>query len=457
MSGPTIAHVKWFSNFDWSTQPTELGDITTTTFWAMLALSVVTLLVLVLADKWVDALPAAQRLSAWFESKSGSSLLVMRVGVFATLLVAWQQGTLFAPELEVNNPWIERLQLAIIVLLFTVPTTTLSGLGLLAVWLYGAREFGPFHMLDYVNMLGVCYFLITRPLANATARATALPVLYATLGFSLMWLGCEKLVYPQWINYLLDQNPVLTLGLDRDFFRVSAAFIELGLGFMLLIGLFGRSLSITITLTFFLTTMVFGKVEIIGHTLVHAALIVFLFEGPGHSFRPPAYFHRTVPMRMAFASVNFVIAVFVVLFFYTQGATQAAVEAEQRAVAERHPPYELADGEPSPTLALEAIPDPAGGWNLRFTAENFRLAPENVGKPHIPGEGHIHLHVDGDKAARVYSEHFHLPALPPGEHQLHATLNTNDHREFQVEGKPIAAEERVTTPTDPPASAHAGH
>ena len=112
-----------------------------------------------------------------------------------------------------------------------------------------------------------------------------------------MWLGCEKLVYPEWVNYLLEQKPLLTLGLDRDFFRVASAFIELGLGFMLIIGLFGRSLSVTITLVFFLTTMVFGKVEIIGHTLIHAALIVFLLEGPGHGFRPPAALHRTLGMH----------------------------------------------------------------------------------------------------------------------------------------------------------------
>jgi hypothetical protein len=320
----TLAHVKWFSKFDWATPPRGIEEITTPTFWAMLALSVVTLVVLVLLDRRVEGLPAARRLSGWFETKSTSSLLVMRVAAFATLLVAWQLGTLFAPELVVHNLWIERLQFLIIVFLFWERTTSISGLGLPAIWLYGASRFGIFHMFDYVNVLGVAYFLIVRPLANATLRETALPVLYASLGFSLMWLACEKLVYPQWVNYLLEQNPVLTMGLETDFFRVASAFIELGLGFLLIIGLFGRALSITITLTFFCTTMVFGKLEIIGHTLIHAALIVFLFEGPGHSFRPPAYFHRSVPLRVAFAGVNFVIAVFVMLFAYTTCARQAA-------------------------------------------------------------------------------------------------------------------------------------
>jgi hypothetical protein len=456
---PALAHVKWFADFDWTSAPSTMAEITTPTFWTMLALSVVVLAALVALDKRIDAITGAQRLRHWFETKSGFSLLVMRVGAFATLLVAWQQGTLFAPELEVHNLWIERLQLAIIVLLFWERTTTLSGLGLLAIWFYGAARFGIFHMLDYMNVLGVAYFLTVRPLSNKTLQASALPALYASLGVSLMWLGCEKLVYPQWINYLLEQNPVLTLGLDRDFFRVAAAFIELGLGFMLILGLFGRSLSITITLTFFLTTMVFGKLEIIGHTLVHAALIVFLFEGPGHSFRPPAYFHRGVPLRMAFATVNFVLAVGVMLLAYTANAQRAAAAAASSnplAGADSttcgavnghemdHPPFEVPAGEAAPTLAMEIVPDVVGGWNLRFAVTDFRFAPEHAGGEHAMGEGHIHLHVDGRKEARVYSEWFHLPALPPGEHQISATLNTNDHREYRRDGKPIGAEANVT-------------
>ena len=38
-------------------------------------------------------------------------------------------------------------------------------------------------------------------------------------------------------------------------------------------------LALLITLVFFATTLVFGKLEVIGHTMLHAALIVFLIEG----------------------------------------------------------------------------------------------------------------------------------------------------------------------------------
>ena len=301
-ASPAMAHVKWFSNYDWSTPPTPIPEILTPTFWAMFVLSLIVLALAVWLDKWATDSPQLQKLSEWFENYRDSSLLVMRIAAFATLLVAWQQGTLLTPETKIDNIWVERFQFVVILLLLFPQTTTLAGLGFLGLWLYGATEFGVFHMLDYVNALGFAYFLIVRPLKNEWLRDTAIPVLYASVGLTLLWLGCEKLVFPQWATYILDQNPILTLGLPSNFFLTAAAFIELGLGFMLLICLFGRSLSVTITLVFFLTTMVFGKVEIIGHTLVHASLIVFLFEGPGHRFTPPSLFHNKLPWRTAFAT-----------------------------------------------------------------------------------------------------------------------------------------------------------
>lgn len=439
------AHVKWFADFDYASPPTTVAKLSTSTFWLMYALSIVTLLACVVLDKQVSEVRSLKNFSDWLESKSNASLLIMRVATFATLLVAWQMGTLFAPELVVNNATIERLQFITILLLLTRNTTTYAGLGLGAIWMYGAWRFGIFHMLDYVNVLGVAYFLVMRPLGSPYFQASALPVLYATLGFSLMWLGCEKLVYPQWVNYLLAQQPILTLGLDRDFFRVAAAFIELGLGFMLIIGLFGRPLSITITLVFFLTTMVFGKVEIIGHTLIHAALIVFLLEGPGHLFRPPAALHRTLGMRLAFAGVNFSLVLFAMLWAYTM----AAERVEARAVTgleHAHGLYELPPGIPVPTLKIEAEPDSMYGWNLRLVTTNFHFAPSNVGGANQPGHGHAHLHVDGEKEARMYSDWYHLPRLPSGTHEIRVSLNTNDHSVYSKDGKPIEAAITIEQP-----------
>jgi uncharacterized membrane protein YphA (DoxX/SURF4 family) len=431
------AHVKWFSRIDWSTPPRSVADLARDhVFWLMLALAVVVLLVFVLVESRVSNLRWMQRAGNWFERQSGSSLLVMRVGAFAAILIAWHDGSLFAPDLVVNNAAIERLQLAIIILLLWTPTTALAGVGLAALWTYGAARYGLLHMLDYVNVLGAAYFLTVRPLASPLVRATALPVLYASVGFSLIWLGCEKLVYPQWALFLLQQRPMLSLGMPPDFFLTAAAFVELGLGFMLMIGLFGRPLSILATLLFFATTIVFGKVEVIGHTLIHAALIVFLLEGPGHTFTPPAALHRTLGLRLAFAGVNFVLVVFAALFAYSFAAAQVEHSV---AAAERRSAFEVAPTEAAPTLILEARADAGGGWNVRITTTNFHFAPDKAGAAHVAGEGHVALSIDGRPIARAYGEWHYLPPLSPGEHTIRATLTTNDGKDYTIGGLPITA------------------
>lgn len=431
------AHVKWFSEIDWNTTPLTVSEIASPTFWAMFALTIVTLAIAVLGDKWASNSKALSWLVTWFEDRSSFSLLVVRVAAFATLLVAWQQGTLLTPELDVTNIWVERVQFLTLLLLLFPRTTSVAGILFLGLWGYGAYRFGMIHMLDYVNAIGVGYFLLVRPLGSEKLRNTTIPVLYSTVGFALMWLGCEKLVYPQWGLYLLEQNPMLTLGLPPKFFLVASAFIELGLGFLLIICLFSRALSVTITLVFFMTTCVFGKVEIIGHTLVHASLIVFLLEGDGHAFTPPALFHRSTRMRLAFATVNFSIVLFAMLWIYSTGAANFSPPEPTHT----HPKYEITATD-APTIKLEAKEDSKSGWNVHIKTTKFRFAPEDVNGAKQDGVGHAHLYVDGRKVARVYSPWFHLTIKQPGEHTIRATLNTNDHADYAIDGKVI--EDSVT-------------
>lgn len=433
------AHVKWFSKFDWSATPRTLSELTTSVFWAMFALSLVVLSLSILADDRELKTRRFDWVIGWLEKNRLSSELVMRIAAFATLLVAWQSGTLMTPELRVDNIWVERAQFLIIVLLLWPKATSLAGLGFAGLWMYGAFRFGVFHMLDYLNALGFAWFLIVRPLPHKLLQATALPVLYSTVGFSLMWLGSEKLVFPQWGEYLLEQNPILTLGLPRSFFLTSAAFVEIGLGFLLIICVLSRSLSITITLVFFLTTCVFGKLEIIGHTLIHASLIVFLFEGPGHSFTPPSMFHKTLRMRLAFANVNFSLAVFAILIGYSYAANQVTEPKS----AHKHNRIEVSSELPVPEVSLNVQRDSKSGWNVEILTFGFLFTPELAGEPAVSGEGHVHLYLDGRKVARVYGPWYHIPDLPIGSHEIRVTLNGNDHSDFCVDGEVISAAETI--------------
>ena len=60
--------------------------------------------------------------------------------------------------------------------------------------------------------------------------------------------------------------------------------------------------------------------------MIHAALIVFLIEGTGATFTPPARFHRRTLLRVAFASVNFAVLLLALLVPYTWGAARMHAE-----------------------------------------------------------------------------------------------------------------------------------
>jgi uncharacterized membrane protein YphA (DoxX/SURF4 family) len=218
-------------------------------------------------------------------------------------------------------------QFVLVLLLCLQVTTPLAGAGVLALYLYGIANYGFFHMLDYLHFVGIGVYLLLSNVENLRVRALRLPVLYATVGLALIWLALEKLIYPDWGLYVLQQNPQLTFGLPPTFFLQAAAFVEISLGYLLLLGLLSRPLAVVITLVFFATTLVFGKTEIIGHTTLHAALIVFLLNGPGTVYPAPITFHRHLPLRIAFGAVNFAVVLAVLLVIYQWSAWQQYVES----------------------------------------------------------------------------------------------------------------------------------
>ena len=102
---------------------------------------------------------------------------------------------------------------------------------------------------------------------------------------------------------------------------------------------------------------------------------------------------------------------------------------------------------PAPTVEITAEVDHVGGFNIHIVTENFRWAPENASQEFVPGEGHAHLYVDGEKVARVYGEWFHLNTsslgLEPGEHELTVDLNGNDHGVYLAQGIRVAASSTI--------------
>lgn len=87
---------------------------------------------------------------------------------------------------------------------------------------------------------------------------------------------------------------------------------------------------------------------------------------------------------------------------------------------------------------VELFKDPMSGWNLHFETKKFKFTPENASSKHVPGSGHAHLMINGNKVARVYSNWYHIPQLDYPIKELEITLNSNSHSIMSINEKPIS-------------------
>ncbi len=442
------AHVKWFSPISFSDKPNGFEEILTSTFYWLAVLSMVVIALMVLLEQWLDHKTWMQNLDRWLSSKSDRNLAVMRLGMGATLLWAWQAGTLLTPELKIGNEWVLWLEFLAAFFLIFPKTLPVSGICLILLYIVGIWNFGFFYMLDYMLFPGIGYYFIASQAKEKGLRQTALPAIYATVGFCLIWLGIEKLVYPSWALVLLDSHPVLALGLDHEFFLKGAAFVEISLGFMIMICLQQRLLALTITLVFFLTTMVFGRQEIVGHTLIHAVLIVFLISGAGTA-TPPIEWLPGKKLRAPGAAIGFALFLATLMVPYIYGAklrhqtliNERNITPDAVAQKSAHSAMIEVGNSPAggPELGIALHKDPVSGWNLELITENFKFAPKAAGDKPKNGEGHAHLHINGKKVARVYSDWYHLSDLSEGVNKIPVSLNANNHAALMVDGVPVRA------------------
>ncbi|MEM8878855.1 MAG: hypothetical protein AAGD23_13440 [Pseudomonadota bacterium] len=100
----------------------------------------------------------------------------------------------------------------------------------------------------------------------------------------------------------------------------------------------------------------------------------------------------------------------------------------------------------APSVSVRVERDEEIGWNVFVTVENFRFTPEQVNQKGVANEGHAHIYLNGFKLARLYGNAYHLSELPPGEHTVTVTLNSNDHGDFTLDGEIIAASAKIVQP-----------
>jgi hypothetical protein len=94
-----------------------------------------------------------------------------------------------------------------------------------------------------------------------------------------------------------------------------------------------------------------------------------------------------------------------------------------------------------PTLTADYTQD---GKNVTITykVENMKISADHYGHQAVPGEGHLHVYVDGVQKAGLKSDApVRLENLSPGKHTIKLDLQNNDHtpigvaKTFQIEIK----------------------
>ena len=214
----------------------------------------------------------------------GSYMLLLwaRIGV-APWSTAGEEAVL-TPELLAQAAWVGWLQLATAVMVVFRRTCPLGGLGMFALWAIGVADYGLFHMMDYTIFVGLAgYLALSHPFFDRRPawQQWRVPLIAATLGFSLMWTGIEKFLYPAWAAVILTAHPIITLSFPASFVTVAAGFVEFSVAFYLLVG---RSLlrvdAAIVILVLLAAVPEFGALDTVGHIPFVAMLLVLVLHGP---------------------------------------------------------------------------------------------------------------------------------------------------------------------------------
>jgi hypothetical protein len=218
----------------------------------------------------------------------GLSILIIRVssGIFFLCLWAYaafaNKSFYITPELTTPSSWVSWLQLAMAACALTARTTPLIGVGIVILYVFGVRDYGLYHMLDYLVFLAIGFFLIATALPSKGWRKAGFVTLYACTGINFLWLAVEKFAYPDWTYPLLAERPYLLMGMDPAFYMNLAGFVEVLIIFTLLgaASIVTRLIAFGFQALFVLAVFEFGIVDAVGHLMIIAILFVLVIRGP---------------------------------------------------------------------------------------------------------------------------------------------------------------------------------
>jgi hypothetical protein len=283
LAGSASAHVKWFCVYNVAGQPLGLENVLCPDFELLAGISVLLLMSGCLAEGTYVGEAMLRSIDRATHYLRDNTELMFRAACGFFFVAIWAVGgILLTPELKTDSKIVGAIQLGIAAGMLSRRTMPLSAVGIAALFAIAIWQYGIFHLADYPVFLGVAGYLALVGFQRNFFGARPIDVVRWTAGVTLMWASVEKWAYPEWSYPLLTNHPAMTLGLDPVFFMRAAGAVEFALAFALMWTPLVRRLGAIILAGMFISAVFeFGKIDLIGHTLIVAALIAIIADNGG--------------------------------------------------------------------------------------------------------------------------------------------------------------------------------
>jgi hypothetical protein len=273
--GTASAHVKWFCAYNVAGQPEGLENVLCTDFEFLIGLSALALMTGSVFEATPIGTAMLQALDRATKLIRDNLETIFRASVAFFFVAIWGAGgILLTPELKTSSVLVGAIQLGIAAGMLSRQTMPFSALGIFVLFGIGVWNYGPFHLADYPIFLGVAaYIALTGAQTNFFGKRP-IDVLRYAAGITLMWASIEKWAYPEWSYPLFIEHSEMTMGFSAEFFMRAAGAVEFALAFALVWTPLVRRIGAIMLAAMFISAIAeFGKIDMIGHSLIIVALL----------------------------------------------------------------------------------------------------------------------------------------------------------------------------------------
>jgi hypothetical protein len=286
-AGSASAHVKWFCAYNVAGQPEGLENVLCPDFEFLTGLSILALMTGSVLEGTPVGFAMLRALDRATRLVRDNIETIFRAACAFFFIAIWGAGgILLTPELKTESTLVGAIQLGIAAGMLSRRTMPLSALGIFVLFGIGVWEYGVFHLADYPIFLGVAAYLALVGGQTDFFGTRPIDVLRYTAGVTLMWASIEKWAYPEWSYPLFIQHPEMTFGFTADFFMRAAGAVEFALAFALVWTPLVRRVGAVMLAAMFVSAVAeFGKIDLIGHSLIVVALFGILADDGGQPAR----------------------------------------------------------------------------------------------------------------------------------------------------------------------------